>query len=80
MTEHDVIRHIAEALGVAPDQVKKDSVAGDFLEWDSIGMLGLLTMVTREGLPFEPGDTESLQSVAGILGAFERAGKLDRAA
>jgi len=76
MTEQDVITLVASALSLAPEKVAADSIAGDFPEWDSMGMLMIVTLLDREGVRFDPGDTAALQSVQGVLAACRSAGRL----
>jgi acyl carrier protein len=76
MTETSVLDLIAETLRLPPGELKPESQAGDFQEWDSIGSISLLVELDRRGIRFDPGDTLALQSVSGIVGAFRKAGKL----
>ncbi len=77
MTEQEVVDLIGEALGVETGKVGRNDVAADHPEWDSMGMLALMTMLNAEGIEFDPGDAESLQSVQGVIAAFQSRGKLN---
>jgi acyl carrier protein len=75
MTEQQVIDLIADALQIAPGKLLPDSTADDFIEWDSMGKLVLLSLLDRQGIAFSPDDAECLNSVQGILSIFRAAGE-----
>ena len=79
LTQDQVIELVAEALGVSPRSLHRDSKADDFVEWDSMGTLVVLAALNREGITFEAGDLIALQSVQGILAAF-RGGEVEMTA
>ena len=76
MKTDEVLELVASTLNVPLPQLCLESRAGDFEEWDSMGVLSLLTMCDRQGINFAPGNVEHLLSVQGILRAFREAGKL----
>jgi acyl carrier protein len=64
----DVTRKIAETLGVEASSITLQTTARDVEEWDSVGTMSLLLMLsTNYGIELSPNQTERLQSVAGIL-------------
>ena len=76
MNEATILRHIADTLGVDAADLSVESTADDFPEWDSMAVLSLMTLLAREGLAFDPGETRRLRSVRGIVQLFREAGKL----
>ncbi|WP_373650427.1 MULTISPECIES: hypothetical protein [unclassified Schlesneria] len=75
-TESEVIGLVAEALDVPASTLNSASKAVDVPEWDSMGILGILSVLDREGIKCDIGNTESLQSIAGILETCRSAGRL----
>ena len=76
LTQDEVIQRVAEALGVPPSRLNAESAAGDLVEWDSMGILSILTAVGREGVAFDPNDITAFQSMDGVLELFRAAGRL----
>ncbi len=77
LSANDVIQLIAEALEIPAVKLNETSRSHDFPEWDSMGILTILTMLDREGVKCDMGNTEALQSVQGVLGIFRSAGRVD---
>lgn len=77
MKVDDILQLIASTLNVAPARVSLESKAGDFEEWDSIGALSLMATLDRHGIHFDGDNVERLQSVRGIVDAFQDASQLD---
>ena len=77
MTQQEVVCLIADALRIDPDQLTPDTVANDIEEWDSIGSLAILAEMDRLGIALAAGAAKGLQSTAGVLDAFRRAGMVD---
>lgn len=75
-TQQQVIELVANTLGVPAASLNSESTAGDFVEWDSMGVLCLITAFDREGLTFGPGEAAILLSMQGVLAAFRKAGRL----
>ena len=71
-----VIQLIAEALDIPASKLTESSQAADVPEWDSMGILSILSVLDREGVKCDIGNTEALQSVRGVLGVFQSAGRL----
>jgi hypothetical protein len=76
ITQDQVVELVAGALGVSAARLNGESKAGDLVEWDSMGIVGLLTALNRDGIRFPPNDVHALQSMQGILGIFREAGRL----
>ena len=76
MTQQQVLDKLAESLGLAPGDLTADSKADDFPEWDSMGVLSIMTMLAHEGITFDPGKTSLLRSADGVLGIFRDGGQL----
>jgi acyl carrier protein len=77
MTQDDVKRMIASALGLPPDAIDDDTRAGDIEEWDSMGTMSILVMLDSDfGVRLAPNETAATESVAGILRLLRMAGKL----
>jgi hypothetical protein len=55
----------------------RDSCSKDFPEWDSMGTLAILTVLSRQGVQIDPGSVDMLQSIHGIIGQVRDAGRLD---
>ena len=72
-----VIQLIAEALDIPAAKLNATSRSQDFPEWDSMGILTILTVLDREGVKCDFGNTEALQSVQGVTEIFRSAGKLE---
>ena len=79
VTEQHVIQVIADALDVPPSRLTLTTKASDIPEWDSMGMLSILSSLDREGVKCDIGNSESLQTVKGVIEAFRvaRRGKLE---
>jgi hypothetical protein len=75
-TQDQIIEMVADALGIPAANLNSESEAGDIVEWDSMGILCLLTVLDRHGVTFPPGDVTIIQSMQGVLAAFDAAGKL----
>lgn len=75
-TQDEVVELVAGALGASAKDLNAESVVGDLAEWDSMGILSILTALTREGIAFDPDEMDALQSMQGILAAFRAAGRL----
>lgn len=76
LTRDQVLAIVASAIGVPSERITPKSVASDFVEWDSMGTLVLLSTFDRYGVKVDMGDTTQLQSIQGILDAFRAAGRL----
>jgi acyl carrier protein len=77
LTEEQVLELVASALGVPRTALNSDSTSEELAaEWDSMGMLALLTALDREGVQLDPGNIQLVQSVSGVLAAFRAAGRL----
>jgi acyl carrier protein len=76
LSAHDVILLIAEALDLPASKLNESSRANDVPEWDSMGILTILTILDREGVKCDMGNTEALQSVKGIMDVFRAAGRI----
>ena len=76
-SESDVIAIIADALDVPATKLNPNTKSADIGEWDSMGILSILSSLDREGIKLDIGDAESLQSVKGVLEVFQSAGKLE---
>lgn len=75
MTEGSVIQLIAEALETSPNKLNAATKAKDVPEWDSMGMLSILSSLDREGIKCDIGNTDSLQSVKGVVEVVRSAGR-----
>lgn len=63
---------IAEAIGVEPDRVQDDSKSSDLPEWDSMGIMSIMLMLSDHyGITLAPNQAASLQSVQGIAECIE---------
>jgi len=72
MTLEELRNRIAEELNVDPASLTADAGPGTVPEWDSMGALGIISVLDRnmkEGLSME--DTEPFKSFAAIV-AFAR--------
>jgi acyl carrier protein len=77
MTQDDVKRMIASALGLPADGINDSTRAGDIEEWDSMGTMSILVMLDSDfDVRLAPNETATVQSVEGILGLLRRTGKL----
>jgi len=76
ISEQDVMQLIAEALELPVSAVRLQTRAADLPEWDSMGVLSILSVLDREGIKCEIGNADALQSVAGVLEMVREAGKL----
>lgn len=76
LTEDAVLQIIAEALDLPAGKLDRNSKAADVPEWDSMGILSILSALDREGVKCDIGNTDSLQSVQGILQAFRAVGRI----
>jgi acyl carrier protein len=74
-SEADVIQFIAEALDVPASKLNEKSTAADVPEWDSMGILGILSALDRAEVKCDIGNADSLQSVRGVLEVFRSAGR-----
>ena len=77
MTEQDVFDLVSDALAVPRERIHRESSSRDTSEWDSMGILGILTALSRRGVRIEPEDAAKLQTMEGILAEVRKAGKLD---
>jgi acyl carrier protein len=77
MTEQDVFNLVGDALVIPRGQIHRGSSSQDISEWDSMGILGILTALNGCGVRVEPADVDKLQSIEGILAEVRKAGKLD---
>jgi acyl carrier protein len=77
MTEQDVLDLVSDALVVPRGQIHRGSSSEDTSEWDSMGILGILTALNRCGVRVEPTDVGKLRSMEGILAEVRKAGMLD---
>lgn len=75
-TQKDVVQLIADALGLPEGGLTCDSVAQDYSEWDSMGVLALMVMLKREGITLDIGEAAKLQSVSSIVDLFRAKGIL----
>lgn len=75
--EKEVFRIIAEACGVPENSVTRQSSAGDFEKWDSMGHLSILREVSaRFGIKFDFNEMMSIESAADIVSAvIEKTGR-----
>jgi len=76
LSANGVIQLIAEALDIPASKLNETSRSQDFPEWDSMGILTILTVLDREGVKCDMGNAEALQSVRGVLEVFRSAGRL----
>lgn len=72
----EVVRLVAEALGVPSSRLNAESAVGDVAEWDSMGILSILTAVGREGMDFDADDLAQFQSMSGVMEIFRANGRL----
>ncbi len=77
LSAQGVIQLIAEALEIPATKLNATSRSHDFPEWDSMGILTILTVLDREGVKCDFGNTEALQSVQGVTEIVRLAGRLD---
>lgn len=77
MTEDEVIQIIADALDTPRSQLNAGTKAADVSEWDSMGVLSILASLDREGIKCEIDNTESLQSISGVLKICRSAGRFE---
>lgn len=77
VTEQHAIQLIADALDVPASRLTLATKASDIPEWDSMGILSILSSLDREGVKCDIGNSESLQTVKGVIEAFRSAGKLE---
>ena len=63
-------------LDIPASKLTESSQAADVPEWDSMGILSILSVLDREGVKCDIGNTEALQSVRGVLEVFQSAGRL----
>ena len=72
-----LLAKIAYALDVAPERIRADSQAADVEEWDSMGFMTILLMLSRDyGVTFQPNEAASLRSVQAITSMLRLKGKL----
>jgi acyl carrier protein len=76
LSAESVIQLIAEALDNPATKLNEASRASDVPEWDSMGILSILSVLDREGVKCDIGNTEALQSAQGVLEIFRSAGRL----
>lgn len=75
MAERQITWRIADALEVAPEQIRGDTKASEVTQWDSMGTLSILVMLNRDyGVHVEPNETNDLGSVEGIVGLLRAKG------
>lgn len=77
VTQQYVLQVIADALDVPASRLNLTTKSSDISEWDSMGILSILSSLDREGVKCDIGKSESLQTVKGVLEAFRSAGKLE---
>jgi acyl carrier protein len=76
MTEENVFQLLAETLEISRKQITLETRSSDIPEWDSMGLLGILSALDRERIACDIGDTASLQSVKGVIEIVRSAGRL----
>lgn len=72
-----VLELIADALDVPASKLNLTTKSSEIPEWDSMGILSILSTLDREGVKCDIGNSESLQTVKGVMDAFRAAGKLE---
>jgi acyl carrier protein len=77
IAESDVVKLIAEALDVPASMIHADTVAEDVAEWDSMGILSILTLLDKHGIACEIGNTDALRSAKSVIELFRTSGKLE---
>lgn len=77
LTENEVLKLIADALDTEPSLIVRGIKSSDIPNWDSMGLLGLISALDRQGIACSLGNTDSLQSVDGILEVVKTAGRLE---
>jgi len=77
LTEIEVLKLIADALDTEPSLIVRGTKSSDIPNWDSMGLLGLISALDRHGINCSLGNTDSLQSVDGIIDIVKKAGKLN---
>lgn len=75
-TQYEAVELVADALGASAKYLDAESKVGDIVEWDSMGILSILTALSREGIAVDADEIGSLGSMQGILAAFRAAGRL----
>lgn len=76
MNEEQVIDLVSDTLHIPPGKLNRRSKADEFVEWDSLGMLALISMLDGQGIQFDPSEATKLQSVEDLLSMFRKTGKL----
>ncbi len=76
-SKFQLLANIAQAIHVDPAGLSLKSVNEDFEEWDSMGVLEILTMLdAKYGLRVGAGEASSCNSVAGIIKLLDSKGLL----
>jgi len=76
-SKEQLLLNIANAIHVDPENISLDSSNEDFDEWDSMGILEIMTMLdSKYGLRVEAGDASACNSVKGIIRVLELNGLL----
>jgi acyl carrier protein len=76
-SKEQLLINIANAIHVDPKNVSLESMNEDFDEWDSMGVLEILTMLdSKYGLRVGAGDASACNSVQGIIQILEINGLL----
>lgn len=77
ISEIEVLRRLAEALGVEPGSIRPETKATDVENWDSMGTMAIVLMLAEEfGIVLEPSETGRLQSVESVLQLLRDAGHM----
>lgn len=72
-SDQEIIAQVADTLMVPESKLSTTSVAKDLVEWDSMGTMNILLMLDDEyGVKLPPGETDALQSMAGIIGLVKK--------
>ena len=71
----DLLHFIAEIFSVEKEILKLETSPGDFVEWDSLGHLNLLTELEQKfNISFDMDETMSIQSIADLKNILEDKG------
>ncbi|MFN6301208.1 MAG: phosphopantetheine-binding protein [Planctomycetota bacterium] len=71
-SKSQLLKDIAQAIHVDPTEMSLTSTNEDFDEWDSMGVLEILTMLdSKYGLRVGAGEASACNSVAGIVQLLE---------
>jgi len=76
-SKSQLLENIAQAIHLDPSAITLKSTSDDFDEWDSMGVLEILTMLdSKYGVRVGAGEASSCNSVAGIVKLLESKGLL----